>query len=120
MSSTENHILWIDYKDYRFKIYIDIERKCLSGEVLINNDVDTWFDSDSLTHLIEQMERHVDNQINYKYQNQLAKEIIEYLDKIKELEEELVTNNEEDWSGEYEASLEPKLYGLVIKSLKKD
>lgn len=88
MYSTGSHILWIDYEDYRFKIYIDIERKCLSGEVLINGEWDTWFDSDSLTHLIEQMERHVDNQINYKYQNQLAKEIIDYLDKIKKLEDE--------------------------------
>lgn len=31
-----------------------------------------------------------------------------------------VEHSKEDWSGEYEASLEPKLYGLVIKSLKKD
>lgn len=31
-----------------------------------------------------------------------------------------VEHLEEDWSGEYEASLEPKLYGLVIKSIKKD
>lgn len=31
-----------------------------------------------------------------------------------------VEHSEEDWSGEYEASLEPELYGLVIKSLKKD
>lgn len=110
----------IDYKGYKFKIYLDAERKCLSGDVLISDERDTWFDSDSLTHLIEQMERHVDSQINYKYQSELAREIIEHIDKIKELEEELALNSEEDWSGEYEASLEPKLYGLVIKSLKMD
>lgn len=36
----------IDYKSYKFKICLDTERKCLSGDVLIYDEMGTWFDSD--------------------------------------------------------------------------
>jgi len=84
----ENHILWIDYRDYKFKIYLDAERNTLVGDVLLNNEIDViGLESDSITHLITEMERAVDNQINYKYQSELAKEIIEKNRRIKELEQ---------------------------------
>lgn len=83
----ENHILWVDYRDYRLKICLDAERNTLVGEVFLNNEIDIMgLESDSLTHLLTELEREVDNQINYRYQSQLAKEIIQHQDRIKELE----------------------------------
>jgi len=74
-----NPVLAKEYRDYKYEIYLDAERECLSGEVLGLNG---WYDSDSLTHLIEQIERRIDLEICYEYQNRLAKE-------IKELEKEV-------------------------------
>jgi hypothetical protein len=83
----ENHILWIDYRDYKFKIYLDAERNTLVGDVLLNDEVDVvGLESDSIVHLITEMERAVDNQINWNYQSELAKEIVEKDNRIKELE----------------------------------
>jgi hypothetical protein len=86
----ENHILWIDYRDYKFKIYLNAEGHTLVGDVLLNGEIDViGLDSDSITHLITEMERAVDNQRNYRYQSELAKEIIEKNIRIKELEQKL-------------------------------
>jgi hypothetical protein len=80
----ENHILWIDYRDYKFKIYLDAERNTLVGDVLLNDEIDViGLESDSITHLITEMERAVDNQINYQYQSQLAEENIKLRDWAK-------------------------------------
>lgn len=85
----ENHILWVDYRDYKFKIFLDAERNTLVGDVFLDNEIDvTGLESDSLTHLLTELERKVDNQINYRYQSQLAKENIQLQDKIKHLEKE--------------------------------
>jgi len=86
----ENHILRIDYRDYKFKIYLDAERNTLVGDVLLNDEIDViGLESDSLTNLLNELESEVDEQINYRYQSQLAKEIIQYQDRIKELEQEI-------------------------------
>ena len=55
-----NNILWVDYKEYKLKIFLDAERNCLVGEV---DGINGWYDSDSLTHLKEQLERPVDEKI---------------------------------------------------------
>lgn len=84
----ENHILWIDYRDYKFKIYLDAERHTLVGDILLDDEIAViGLDSDSIVHLITEMERAVDNQISWNYQSELAKEIIEKNNRIKELEQ---------------------------------
>lgn len=85
----ENHILWVDYRDYKFKIWLDAERETLKGYILLNNEIDVvGLESDSLTHLLTEMEKAVDNKISQGYQSQLAKEVIQLQDRIKELKEE--------------------------------
>lgn len=93
----ENHILWIDYRDYKFKIYLDAERNTLVGEVLVGDELDArGFESNSLDCLIERLERHSDEQSSYKYQNQLAKENIQLQDRIKELKREIEKIKQEE------------------------
>ena len=75
--NVENCILWIDYRDYKLKVLLDAERDCLVGEV---EGVNGECDSDSLTHLKEQLERAVDEEIGYKLaerNNELSKQVIE-------------------------------------------
>lgn len=85
----ENHILWVDYRDYKFKIYLDADRNTLLGDILLNDEIDViGLESDSLTQLLTELERLVDNQISIEYQSQLAKENIQLQNRIKELEEE--------------------------------
>lgn len=107
----ENHILWVDYRDYKFKIYLDAERNTLVGDVLLNNEIEvTGLESDSLTHLLTELERAVDNQISYRYQSQLAKENIQLQDQIKELEKEIekIKQNKESYESKY-----PKIIASV-------
>lgn len=82
----ENHILWVDYRDYKFKIWLDAERNPLKGDILLNDEiVVVGLESDSLTHLLTELERQVNNQINYRYQQELAIEIIKLNAEIKRL-----------------------------------
>ena len=83
--NVENHILWVDYRDYQYKIYLSAENSSLYGEV---KGLRGTYYSDSITHLKEQLEREVDNQISYRYQSQLAKEITELQAEIKRLKGE--------------------------------
>jgi len=83
----ENHILWIDYRDYKFKIYLDAERNTLVGEVIEFNGYGQCY-SDFLTHLKEQLERVVDEEISCNYKIQLVEEITEKNNRVKKLEEE--------------------------------
>lgn len=66
-----NPVLTKEYLGYQYEIYLDAERDCLSGEIL---GISGRYDSDSLTHLKEQIERAIKLEVNYKYQNQLAEE----------------------------------------------
>lgn len=74
MSSTyEDNVIIGEYREYHYKIYLDAETKCLVGTIL---EFDGFGDckSDSLTHLKEQIERDIDEDIYYKYHNQLLEE----------------------------------------------
>ena len=66
-----NPVITKEYLGFQYEIYLDAERDCLSGEIL---GLNSWYDSDSLTHLKEQIERAIELEINYKYQAQLAQE----------------------------------------------
>lgn len=66
-----NPVITKEYLGYQYEIYLDAERDCLSGEIL---SFDGWYDSDSLTHLKEQIERAIELEVNYKYQAKLAEE----------------------------------------------
>lgn len=68
-----NPILAKEYRDCHYEIYLDAERECLVGAILEFNGYGDC-DSDSLTHLKEQIERAIDLDITYKYQNKLEKE----------------------------------------------
>lgn len=82
----EGNILYINYRDYKLKIYLDVERNSLSGEVEgINGD----YDSDSLTNLKEQLERAVDEEIGYKYQSKLAERNSELTKQVINLKAEI-------------------------------
>ncbi len=92
--NVENHILWVDYRDYRFKIYLDAERNTLVGDVFLNDEIDVMgAESDSLTHLLTELERQVDNQINYKYQSQLAQENIKLKDELERWKKDVIYLN---------------------------
>jgi len=75
-----NPVLTKEYRDYKYEIYLDAERECLSGEILGLNG---WYDSDSLTHLIEQIERRIDEEIHYKFHNQLVEDNVKLRDWAK-------------------------------------
>lgn len=82
-----NNILRVNYRDYKLEIFLDAERGCLVGEV---EGINGEYDSDSLTHLKEQLERAVDEEIGYNYQselaernNELAKQAIELKAKVE-------------------------------------
>ena len=81
-----NNILWIDYRHYKLEIFLDAECNCLVGEV---EGINGEYDSDSLTHLKEQLERAVDEEIGYKYQSKLAEENSELAKQVIELKAEV-------------------------------
>lgn len=94
LSEIENHILWVDYRDYKFKVWLDAERNTLVGDILLNDEIDViGLESDSLTHLLTELERQVDNQINYKYQNQLAEENIQLQAEVEKWKKEVIYLN---------------------------
>lgn len=70
-SKQDNSVLVKEYRGYQYEIYLDAERNCLSGEIV---GLEGFYDSDSLTHLKEQIERAIELEVNYKYQAQLAEE----------------------------------------------
>lgn len=70
-SKRDNSVLVKEYRGYQYEIYLDAERDCLSGEIV---GFEGFYDSDSLTHLKEQIERAIELEVNYKYQSQLAEE----------------------------------------------
>ena len=84
--NVENCILWIDYRDYKLKVLLDAERDCLVGEV---EGINGEYDSDSLTHLKEQLERAVDEEIGYTCQSQLAERNNELAKQVIELKAEV-------------------------------
>jgi len=67
----ENHILKEEYRDYQYTIFLEAEQDCLYGEIKRLNG---RYCSDSLTHIREQIERAIDEEIHYKFQNQLAED----------------------------------------------
>jgi hypothetical protein len=74
-----NNFLWIDYRDYTFKIYLDTEKITLVGQVLREGKiVSRGFESNSLNCLIEKLERQVDELNSDKKLNLLAREIIKF------------------------------------------
>jgi len=83
-----NPILVKEYRDYHYEIYLDAERECLVGAILEFNGYGDC-DSDSLTHLIEQIKRRIDEEIHYNYQNRLAREIRELEKQAEEYKERL-------------------------------
>lgn len=90
----ENHILWVDYRDYKFKVWLDAERYTLKGDILLNDEIAiVGLESDSLTHLTTELERAVDNQISYSYQSQLAQEIIKLKEEIAQLKTKTIEVN---------------------------
>lgn len=88
-----NNFLYIDYRGYKLKMYLDAERNCLSGEV---EGVNGEYDADSITNLKEVLERAVDEEIGYKYQselaernNDLAKQVIDLKAEVKRWKKEV-------------------------------